>query len=166
HVRVAEVRERGAVAEARERVDDRRRMDDDLDLLVGKPEEEMGLDQLEALVRERRAVDRDLRPHAPGRVGERLLGCDVLEFLTRAAAKRAAGGGEDERVDLLRRAPFEALEGGAVLAVDGEQPAAAPLPGREGELTGGDEALLVREREVDAALERPERDREPGEADD
>ena len=45
----------------------------------------------------------------------------------------------------------------------------APPPrscARERELAGGDEALLVRERERDAALERPHRRREPGEADD
>ena len=59
-----------------------------------------------------------------------------------------------------------ALEGGGVLAVDREQPASSPLLRREREVAGGDEALLVREREVDAALERPERHGQPGEADD
>ena len=72
-------------------MDDRRRLDDDLDPLVRQPEEEVRLDQLEALVRERRRVDRDLRAHAPGRVRERLLGRDVLELLARAPAERAAG---------------------------------------------------------------------------
>ena len=45
----------------------------------------------------------------------------------------------------------------------------APPPrswARERELAGGDEALLVRERERDAALERPHRRGEAGEADD
>ena len=41
--------------------------------LVRDAEEEVRLDQLEALVGERRRVDRDLRPHAPGRVRERVL---------------------------------------------------------------------------------------------
>ena len=74
HVRVAEMRERGTVAEADEPVDDRRRMDDDFDPVVRQSEEEVRLDHLEALVRERRRVDRDLRAHAPGRVSERILG--------------------------------------------------------------------------------------------
>ena len=69
---IAEVRERGAVAEADERVDDRGRVHDDLDPLVREPEEEVRLDQLEPLVGERGRVDRDLRAHAPGRVRERL----------------------------------------------------------------------------------------------
>ena len=103
HVRIAEVRERGAVAEADERVHDRARVDDDLDPLVRDAEEEVRLDQLEALVRERRRVDRDLRPHAPGRVRERVLDADVGELGARAAAERPARGGQDERVDGSRR---------------------------------------------------------------
>ncbi len=166
HVRVAEMRERGAVAEADERVDDRRRLDRDLDPVVRNAEEKVRLDQLEPLVRERRGVHRDLRAHAPGRMCERLLGRDVLELGARAAAERAARAGEDERVDLLRLASLEALEERRVLAVDGQDPPAAPLCARERELAGGDEALLVREREVDAALERPERRVDAGEADD
>ncbi len=53
-----------------------------------------------------------------------------------------------------------------MLAVDRKQPPAAARLRCEGELARGDEALLVREREVDAALERPERHRQAGEADD
>ena len=67
------MRERGAVAEADERVDDGRRVHDDLDPLVLEAEEVVRLDQLEALVRERRGVDRDLRAHRPRRMRERLL---------------------------------------------------------------------------------------------
>ena len=73
HVRIAEVRERGAVAEAHERVDDRGRMHDDLDPLVLDAEQVVRLDQLEALVRERGGVDRDLRAHGPRGMRERLL---------------------------------------------------------------------------------------------
>src|SRR5262249_26496885 len=53
HVRVAEVRECSPVAKADDRVDDRRRMDDDLDALVREPEQEVCLDELEPLVGER-----------------------------------------------------------------------------------------------------------------
>ena len=68
HVRVAEVRERGAVAEQDERVDDRLRVHDDVDVLVGHAEEVVGLDDLEALVHQRRRVDGDLAAHGPRRV--------------------------------------------------------------------------------------------------
>src|SRR5439155_11165892 len=53
-----------------------------------------------------------------------------------------------------------------VLAVYGEEKAAAAPLRRERELAGRDEALLVRECERDAVLERPERRRQAGEADD
>ena len=160
------MREQGSVAEADERMHDRGRLDRHLYPVVWHAEQIVRLDHLEPLVRERRGVHGDLRAHAPGRMRERLLGRDVLELGARAAAERAAGTGEDERVDLLRLAPLEALEERRVLAVDRQDPAAAPLPRGEGELAGGDEALLVREREVDAALERPERRVHSGEADD
>ena len=94
---------------------------------------------------------------------ERLLGRDVGELVARAAAERAAARGQDEA---LRLAELRALEERRVLAVDRDQLAPAPLLRRERELAGGDEALLVRERERDAALERPHRRREAGEADD
>ena len=97
---------------------------------------------------------------------ERLRRRHVLELGARAAAERPAGGGEHERVDGRRVAALEALVERRVLAVDGQQQAPAPLPRRERELAGGDEALLVRERERDAALERPERRADAREADD
>jgi hypothetical protein len=48
------VGERGAVAEADERVHQRRRVDDDLDPVVRELEERVRLDQLETLVGQRR----------------------------------------------------------------------------------------------------------------
>ena len=53
-----------------------------------------------------------------------------------------------------------------MLRVDGQQQPSAPLLRSERQVTRGDEALLVRERERDAAPERPERRPDAGEADD
>src|ERR1700747_2409104 len=61
---------------------------------------------------------------------------------------------------------LEALEHGGVLAVDREQPPSPTPPGPRSELAGGDETLLVRQGEIDAMFERPDRRREPCEADD
>ena len=69
-------------------------------------------------------------------------------------------------VHLLGPPFLEALEERRVLAVDRQDPAAAARLRRGRELAGRDEALLVREREVDAVLERPERRVDAGEADD
>ncbi len=73
HVRVADMRECRAIAEPDEAMYDRTRMHDDVDPLVRNIEQIVSLDQLEALVRKRGRVDRDLRPHGPGGVRESLL---------------------------------------------------------------------------------------------
>ena len=52
-----------------------------------------------------------------------------------------------------------------MLAVDRQQSASTPLKRREREVAGRDQALLVREGQVDAVLERPERGRQPRETD-
>ena len=141
-------------------------MDDDLELVVGEPEEDVRLDQLQALVRERGGIDRDLRPHAPRRVSERLLDRDVRELLAAPAVERTARRGEDERVDAVRRSALEALEGRRVLGIDREQEASPTLLRRERQVARRDEALLVRERERHASLERPERRTDSRKADD
>ena len=45
--------------------------------------------------------------------------------------------------DRLERAPLEALEGGGVLAVDGQEQTSAPLPGREGEVPAATRLSLL-----------------------
>ena len=160
------MRQECAVPEARERVDDRGRLYDHLDPVVREREQPVRLDQLEALVRERRRVDRDLRAHAPGRMRERLLGGDVGQLGARAPAERPSRGRQDDAGDGLRIAPLEALVERRVLAVDREELASAAAPGGHRQLAAGDEALLVREREGHAVLERPERRRHAREADD
>ena len=79
-------------------------------------------------------------------------------------SERPARRGENEGVDRLRSATFEALEDRRMLAVDGKQEPSTPLPGREREVAGRDEALLVRERERDTVLERPQGGAYSGEA--
>jgi hypothetical protein len=73
-------------------------VDDDLELLVRETEQEVRFDQLEALVRQGRRVDGDLRAHAPGRVRERVGAGHLGQLRARAAAEGAARGGEDEGV--------------------------------------------------------------------
>ena len=92
---------------------------------------------------------------------KRLLGRDVGELVTRVAAERPAARGQH---DAPRLAELRTLEERRVLAVHGDEaPAAARVRG-EGELTGRDETLLVRQRERDAALEGPDRRGQPCEA--
>ncbi len=95
-----------------------------------------------------------------------LRGENAGELVTGASAERAPGAREHEACDLVGRGALQALKDRRMLAVDGQDPAAAAVPGGEGEVAGRYKALLVREREVDAALERPERRMDAGEADD
>ncbi len=90
----------------------------------------------------------------------------LLELGPGASAERATGGCEDEGLDRLGLATLEALEERRVLAVDRKQQSAAAAMGRDGELAGGDQALLVRECERDAVLERPQRRLDAREAHD
>ena len=166
HVRIAEMRQRGAVAEADERVHDRGRVDDDLDPLVGRPK--------------RKCASISSRPLLAS-VAESIVifgpicqvGCASASLgLTSASSSRVRPrNGPPEAVRTSESTvsgarPSRHWKRCRVLAVDGQQAPASPLPGGERELARGDEALLVREREVDPALERPQRRREAGEADD
>ena len=66
---------------------------------------------------------------------------------------------------LVDRTAFKALERTRMLAVDRNEPATAASLSSQSELARGDEALLVRECEIDAALEGPERRGQSSEAD-
>src|SRR2546421_1739303 len=95
-----------------------------------------------------------------------LRGRDVAKLLARPAAEGTARRGQDEGVHRRGIAALQALEARRVLAVEGEQQPSPAPPRLERELPRRHEALLVREREVDPALERPERRGKAGEADD
>ena len=69
-------------------------MHEHVDPLVGHAEQVVGLHQLEPLVHQRGGVDRDLAPHRPRGVGQRLLDGHVLELRAGAAAEGAAAGGD------------------------------------------------------------------------
>ena len=107
------------------RVDDRLGVHDDLDAVVVDPEQLVRLDHLQALVHERRGVDRDLGPHGPGRMGQGLGDGHAAQLRQAAAPERPAAGGEHERGDAASAPPAagrpQALVDGAVLGVDGDQ---------------------------------------------
>ncbi len=65
-------------------------------------EQPMRLDDLEALVHQRRRIDRDLRPHAPRRMPQRVVWRDVAEARGRQLAERPARRGQDEAPDVAR----------------------------------------------------------------
>ena len=96
HGREGELREHAPVAELDEGVDDALRVDHHLQRVVRQAEQMVRLDDLQRLVRQRGAVHRDLLPHAPGRVVERVGHGGDGEPLGPPFAEGAARAGENE----------------------------------------------------------------------
>ena len=139
-------------------------MDDDVDPLVGDAEEVVRLDHLEALVHQRRRVDRDPAAHLPGRMVKRVADADVAEVP--AAAEGAAGGGDEEALDRAGRLATDQLVERRVLGVDRQELRSGRLGERHHQLAAEHEALLVGERDVDPRGQRDHGRGEAGGADD
>ena len=124
-------------------------MDDRVDLTQRQAVEPHGLDDLKALVHQRRGVDGDLCAHCPVRVLER-VGLRLSRKLLRAhAIERPARAGQNEALDLAAvAAALEALEDRAVLAVDGDDLRAVFFRRVHHKLARADERFLVRKRDA------------------
>ena len=126
--------------------------------VVRRAEQVVRLDHLEALVHQRRGVDRDLAAHRPRRVLERLLDGDVLQLGARAAAERAAGGGQ-RRAGRPCPARSPAISWCSAECSESTGMSCAPVASaqRHHQLAADDERLLVGERDVDALGQRDDR---------
>src|SRR5215472_7314889 len=80
------------------------------------------LDYLEALVHQRRRVDRDFRAHRPSRMVQRLLDGDLVQVELGVGPERPAAGGDDKSADVRALLAPKALPDGAVLGVDWPDP--------------------------------------------
>ena len=178
HVGGAQLGLQGAVDEANGRVDDALRVDHHLDRSVGDIVQPVRLDDFQALVGERRRVDRDLRAHRPRRVAEGLLGGHLGE-VRGPVEERPARRCQDERGDAGHPLPHQALPDRRMLGVDRAEPgerACQRVRGARGsdargqcprerhdEVAAGDERLLVGRRDD---LAGPQRGDDRDEADD
>ena len=154
HIRHAKLRDDGMIGKLHSGMDDALPLDNDLDLILRQTEEPRGLDQLKTLVHQGSRVDRDLGTHIPVgvlegirlRLGAQLLGAHTEE--------RPAGGGQQ---DLFQRFGavliLQALEDGAVLTVHRQQVDTVFLDGIGHQMSAGDKALLVGQRQIMAALD-------------
>ena len=105
HVIGRELGEQGAIGEFHHGVDQALRMDDDFDPVFGDVEEVMGLDDLQALVHQGRRIDRDLRAHPPGGVGEGVVDGGPLAMRERDQVRK----GPPEAVR-IRRSNMASME--------------------------------------------------------
>ena len=119
-------------------------------------EQMMRLDQFEALVHQRRGIDRDLRPHDPGRMLERLLHRHFAQLLQRPGAERPAGGGQDDATHFFAPARHQRLEDRVVLGIDRQDCRAGGGRAAHEQGAGTDQAFLVGERDRRAAFGRSE----------
>ncbi len=137
-----------------------------MDLRVVQVEEVVRLDHLEALVHERGRVDRDLGTHGPHGVLERFLHRRLGELGAGPAPERTPRPRQHDPLQVLSALATQGQREGGVLGVDREQPLGLALDQVHHELASHDQALLVRQGEDLAALERGERRSETCRADE
>ena len=154
HIRQTELRLHRAVDILYGRVHDGLRLHDHLDLVDRYVEEPARLEDLEALVDHRGGVDRDLPSHRPVRVLQRILLRLPAQLVPLLSAERSAGRREQDLLDGVMRLPGEGLPDGAVLGVDRLDLDATRRRERHDDVTGADEGLLVRERDLLMGLQR------------
>ena len=148
HVGLGQLGQRRPVAQLHHGVDDRLGVHHDLDPVVVDAEELVGLNDLEALVHQRRRVDGDLRPHGPRRVGQRVGHRDRAEPLGRPAPERTARGGEEQPGHVGRALQRgQALVQRAVLGVDRDDLGPGRAAGLLHDGRAGDQRLLVGQRQ-------------------
>src|ERR1043166_3673331 len=138
-------------------------MHDDFHAIIGQSEEMMRLDDLHGLVRQGRAVHADLVAHPPGGMIERLGDARPLQPVGWPVAEWPPRGGENQPSQ-RRFAPRDALQHGAVLAVDRNQLAASGEGRGAHQFSRHHQRFLVGERHSLAGLQGRERGRESGES--
>jgi hypothetical protein len=141
---------------------------DDVDPVGLNTEEGRRLEHLETFVHQGRRVDGDLRAHRPRRMTQRVVLRGTAQLLVGPSAKRATRRSQEQAANVgiarLTRRAREALVDRAVLGVDGQQRRARRRADLGDQRGGGDERLLVRERQALAGLQGGEGHRESGEA--
>ncbi len=165
HVGQGQLGHHGPVGELDHRVDDRLGMDDHVDGVVGDTEELVGLDDLEALVHQGRGVDRDLRSHRPGRMGQRLVHADRAQLVGAPAPERSPRGGQQQAGDVVGTPGAQALVERAVLRVDRDDLGPGCPAGPRHHRGAGDDRLLVGQGQPPAGLEGGQGDGQAGEPD-
>mmetsp|Transcript_13035 Transcript_13035/g.41298 ORF Transcript_13035/g.41298 Transcript_13035/m.41298 type:complete len:502 (+) Transcript_13035:206-1711(+) len=146
------------------------RMHDDVDVVVGRPEEVVRLDDLEALVHHCRRIDGDFRTHVPVRVSRGLLSKPLVrfrrEFRRGQVAEGAARGSQNNLAQRAGRDALEALEYGGVFRIGRRHRRAVLAQQRQDRRPARDQRFLVREGDVLPGADRRDGRLESGAADD
>ena len=108
----------------------------------------------------------DLGAHVPRGVRERVGDRDLLQLFARATAERSAARGQHDARHFGRATRAQALPDRGVFGVDGDDLSPARGARLRDDRSGRDQALLVREGEALAGLQRGHRHGQSREADD
>src|SRR4051812_44819021 len=117
HTGKSELGQDASVTELDKCVDHALGMDDDFESVIGYLEEVVRLDQLERLVSEGGAINRDLMTHLPGGVPQRFVHRGMPDSLGRPFAERAARCRQDQASETGLIPSGNALEHGTVLRI-------------------------------------------------
>src|ERR1017187_144880 len=117
-------------------------------LVRPQPKKPPGLDQLQPLVGECGRVHGDLWPHGPVGVFQSIRGRRSKEPLLGPVPERAAARCQYDPPHARARVALDALEDGAVLAVDGQDPRHPPHDLRHPDLAGENRDLFRGEGQV------------------
>ena len=128
-------------------MDDRLAVKQHFNLFRGQVEQMMSLDDLQGLVHQRRRVDRDLRPHVPGRMIEGLVDGHLGQRLQRNIPQRASGGRQHDLLNLVVMSGRHGLKNRRVLAIDRQHVNAGGTGAVHHEFARHDQRLFVGERQ-------------------
>ena len=135
-------------------MDDALALHHDLDFFRRQAKEPYGLDEFQTLVHQGGGVDGDLRAHIPVGVFKGVCTGLAAQLLGGHTEEGTAGGSEQNLGQtggaLLI---LQALEDGRVFAVHGQQLHAVLFHSLRDQMSAGDKALLVGQRQVVAALD-------------
>lgn len=119
HVRHAHTRNHRFIDKLHKAVNDAFAMDNDVDFALRKIEQVHCLDNFQALVHHRRAVDGNFRAHCPDGMFDCHLRRYRAQLFVGEVEKRTARRRQRNLFDVLNFARFQALENRAVFRIDG-----------------------------------------------
>ena len=142
-------------------MDDRLRMNNDVDLLRRNVKKPSCLDHFQPFIHQRRRIDRDPFSHPPCGMLQSLLRRDISELLDRCFTERPSGRREKQFLHALLGRSLQALKERRMLTVDGQHGRVAPH-GRRPRPREGLETVVGPQRHPAPAAEGLQRGRSVG----
>ena len=164
HIRIADLRYDGAILIFHHGMDQALRLHDHLNPVIGHAEQPVGFDDLQPFIKHGCRIDGDLPSHMPCGMLQTIRQRDLLQFLCRSPAERTAGCSKNEPVQPLPVLPEQALENGAVFAVDRPDKNTRLISRRSHQCATGHQRLFIGKRQFLSLMDRFQRRCQSGDA--